>query len=160
MKNQIHHVILFVKDIDRSIKLHRDYLGFEVEWRVGPVGGQQMAAIIGIPGIETEIAYLKSPFGAALELMQLTKPEFDKACKIDFGMPGSVGVTIEVENVENLWHRFNETDWQPLTSCQQIYSPAGELIKVFCFRTEEGVVVELIEFQTKVDENSGNVRNV
>jgi catechol 2,3-dioxygenase-like lactoylglutathione lyase family enzyme len=147
MKNQVHHVVLFVKDIDRSITLYHDFLGFEVEWRVGPIGGRKMSAIIGIPKLETEIAYLKSSLGPALELLQLGSPEYSEMDALDFGMPGSVGVSIQVMDIENLHRRFSKSDWEPLTSCQQVNTPAGESMKVFCIRTDEGVVIELLEPQ-------------
>ena len=149
MTNQVHHVILFVKDIDRSISLYRDYLGFEVEWRVGPIGGKKMSAIIGIPKLETEMAYLKSSVGPALELLELSNPQYSEGVALDFGMPGSVGVSLQVIDIENLHRRLSQSDWEPLTACQQICSPAGESLKVFCIRTDEGVVIELLEPQTE-----------
>ena len=43
MKTNLHHVSLFTNDLERSLVLFKDLLGFKEIWSVGPVGGKGMA---------------------------------------------------------------------------------------------------------------------
>ena len=48
MKTNLHHVSLFTNDLERSLVLFKDLLGFKEIWSVGPVGGKGMAAVFGL----------------------------------------------------------------------------------------------------------------
>jgi len=40
MPNDLHHVTVFVRNMDRALHLFQDILGLELLWRKAPVGGR------------------------------------------------------------------------------------------------------------------------
>lgn len=145
MANDLHHVSVFVADMDRALHLFKDILGFELLWRVPSAGGRKLSALLGIPDMEAELAYLqRSTNDVAIELSRLIRPTMDTP-PVQFGGVGTIGLSLIVEDLDGLHRRLSEEGLTPLTPCMEMRSPEGVLIRVFCFRTEEGVTIELIE---------------
>jgi catechol 2,3-dioxygenase-like lactoylglutathione lyase family enzyme len=142
--SRLHHVSIFVSDLERSLTLFRNYLGFELVWRLPQLKGKKISELLTIPGMEAEVAYLTSPTnGVAIELTYLQKPRME--CQpVRFGAVGSVGLSLFVEEIEGLHGRLSDEGWLPLSPIVDLQSPDGLPIRVFCIRTEEGVVIELI----------------
>jgi catechol 2,3-dioxygenase-like lactoylglutathione lyase family enzyme len=141
----MHHVSFFVTDIDRSIHLFKDLLGFELQWRLPKTGGRKLSAVMGIPEVEAELVYLQGPNDAvAIELVRLIHPSMENRT-IQFGMPGAIGLSFVIEDLDALYERLIEEGWAPFTQGVQMMSPDGEPVRIFCFRTDEGVTIEIIE---------------
>jgi len=148
MPNDLHHVAVFVDDLDRTLHLFRNFFGFEVAWRLPKVGGSGLCDVLGIPGVEAEIAYLRTGSGGtALELVRIirTPPEKEPA-----GKDGSarVIISLHVEDLDGLFQRLLEAGWTPFTQAVNLASPDGHPIKMFCFGVENGLTIELIESPT------------
>jgi len=145
MANDLHHASIFVTDMDRALHLFKDILGFELLWRVSPVGGRKLSALLGIPDMKAELAYLQGRSGGVgVELVRLIRPTMDES-PIRFGKAGMLGLSLVVEDLNGLHQRLTEEGWTPFTPCMQIRTPQGDPVRVFCFRTEEGLTLELIE---------------
>jgi catechol 2,3-dioxygenase-like lactoylglutathione lyase family enzyme len=145
MPNDLHHVAVFVDDLDRAVHLFRDFFGFEVAWRLPKVGGSGLCDILGIPGAEAEIVYLRTGSGGtALELVRIirTSPEEEPASK---GGSARVVLSLQVEDLDGLHQRLSEAGWTPFTQAVDLVSPDGYPIKMFCFGAENGLIIELIE---------------
>lgn len=144
MSSRLHHVSLFVSDMERSLTLFADHLGFKPAWRLPQLKGKKISALLGIPGMEAEVAYLTSPTnGVAIELTYLQKPRMD--CQsVHFGTLGSVGLSLFVAEIEALYGRLSKKGWLPLSPIMDLQSPDGLPIRAFCIKTDEGVVIELI----------------
>jgi len=146
MSTDVHHIAVFVVDLERTLQLFRDILGFSLVWRVASVGGSKLSTVVGIPGMKAEIAYLEEqPGGVAVELVRLIQPSKERMPD-DFGVPGSVTLSLVVESLDGLYQRLCKEGWKPLTQSVDIRTPGGDPIRMFCFRTDEGLMVELIEF--------------
>ena len=153
MGNYLHHVSIFVTDMERALHLFRDILDFELLWRVPNVGGQKLSALLGITDMEAELAYLQSsPYGVAIELSRLIRPEMD-ASPVRFGMIGSIGLSLVVEDLGGLHKHLTKEGWIPLTPCLHMRSPESENIRVFCVRVEDSLTLEFIE------QNSVSIKN-
>jgi catechol 2,3-dioxygenase-like lactoylglutathione lyase family enzyme len=144
MKTKLDHVSLFTKDLDRSLVLFRDLLGFEKVWQVGPLGGKAMAALFGVEDIKAELLMLQSKSGASLELIHLLEPSLDKD-QMPSALPAPAFLCLEVEDLESLCQGVTRNGWQPLAAISKMPTPAGEMISMFCIRTEENVLLEFIE---------------
>lgn len=145
MQNALHHIAIFVSSMERALHLFKDFLGFELVWGVSQIGGQKLAAMVGVSSIEAEMAYLRGrPSGVALELIRMIRPPMKKD-EVVFGAPGTAILSLVVKDLDGLNSRLKEEGWAPLTSPMEIYSPERDPIRAFCFRTEEGLTVELIE---------------
>jgi catechol 2,3-dioxygenase-like lactoylglutathione lyase family enzyme len=135
--------------VERSIHLYRDLLGFEVIWHQEKVGGGKLSAMLGIPGFECEMVYLqRAPDGAAVELIRMTHPPGEVNAPLRFGGLGSVGLSMKVEDVEQLHHRLTDEGWKPFSQCMDLITPKGVPIRAVCFATDEGVTVELFQEMT------------
>ena len=145
MTVNIHHVSIFVADMDRAIHLFRDILGFEMSWHIPEAGGKQLSALLGIEDMKAELAYLKSGSdGISIELARLIRPVVAPQ-GIRFGSIGTMGVSIAVPDVDSLYDRLNEEGWIPLTRCLSIRSPDGGNLRVFCIRLENCLTLEFME---------------
>lgn len=144
----LHHASVFVVDVERSLHLYRDLLGFNVVWHHKTVGGRKLSVMIGIPDFECEMVYLeKSPGGVALELIRVRHPPVEKT-GIRFGNRCAVGLSMQVNDLDLLHRRLSEEGWTPLSPCMELITPKGERMRAFCFSTDEGVTVELLAEMT------------
>ncbi|MGB6068551.1 MAG: VOC family protein [Desulfomonilaceae bacterium] len=146
MSTDVHHMAFFVVDLERTLHLFQDILGFSLVWRVESVGGSTLSSVVGIPGMKAEIAYLEErPGGVAVELIRLIQPSKERRPG-DFGVPGSVSLSLVVEDLDGLYQRLCKEGWKPLTQSMEMRTPTGDRVRMFCFRTDESLMVELIEF--------------
>ena len=142
MPTTVHHVISFTKDIDRSLLLFRDILGMELKWRLPEVGGRKMSAVLGLTGMKAEMAYLApADGGVAVELVRIIQSDVD----VTQARSDGTGLSLRVEHLGAIYRRLREHDWNPFTEPVDMLSPEGESIRMFCFRTDEGLFVELFE---------------
>ena len=144
MPGDLHHVAVFVNDLDRALHLFRNLLGFEVAWRLPKVGGR-VSEVTGIPGMEAEIVYLQGRSrGTALELVRIIRTPTEKNTPGN-GIPGSVVLSFVVEDLDGLHRLLSNEGWTPFTQPVEMMSPDGGPIRMFCFPAEDGLTVELIE---------------
>lgn len=149
MASILNHISIVVNDVKRAIYLYQDLLGFKVIWHQKRVGGGKLSAMLGVPGFECEMVYLqRAPDGAALELIKTIQPPMENSAGLSFGALGSVGLSMQVENIDQLHERLNNEGWTPLSQCMELITPKGVPIRAFCFRTDEGVTVELFQEMT------------
>lgn len=145
MPNDLHHVAVFVDDLDRTVHLFKDFLGFDVAWRLSEAGGRGLSDVMGVPGMKAEIAYLRSgSVGSALELVRIIRasPEEEPAGK---GASARVVLSLNVDDLDGLHQRLSEEGWTPFTQAVRLVSPDGHPIKMFCFPVENGFTIELIQ---------------
>jgi catechol 2,3-dioxygenase-like lactoylglutathione lyase family enzyme len=147
MKAALHHVSVFVADMDRAVRLFRDVLGFELQWRVSKAGGRLLSTLLGVPGIQVELAYLASEEGGtAVELSRLIQPP-RSGDPVPFGALGTVALTLRVRGLDRLHRSLSDGGWGPLSSCLDLEPPRGNPVRAFCVPVEPGVLLELIEEQ-------------
>ena len=104
-----------------------------------------MAALLGIPDIKMEIAYLQNGAGSvAVELCRVLHPAVEKQAA-NFGSPGVMSLSLQVKDLDLLHARLTREGWTPFSSCLDMSDPEGHPIRLFCFPVENGMVVELIE---------------
>jgi catechol 2,3-dioxygenase-like lactoylglutathione lyase family enzyme len=142
---KVHHVGLFVSNMDRARHLFQDILEFGLVWHLPMVKGSRMAELMGIPNVQMEIVYLQNgPGNTAVELCRMIHPVKKQSPKA-FGSPGTTSLSLNVENLDQLHKRLTREGWSPLSPCLDMRDPEGHPVRIFCFSAEEGVVVELIE---------------
>jgi catechol 2,3-dioxygenase-like lactoylglutathione lyase family enzyme len=144
MSSDLHHVMIFVSDIDRSLNLFQDLLGFKLQWRE-IIGGVEISKLVSIDDIEVEVAFLQSRAnGVAVELLRLIgKNNNEKPAR--FGALNSVGLSIAMKDLDTLYQQLTNKGWPPFTPPQKIITPGGESARIFFFRTEDGLIIEIIE---------------
>jgi catechol 2,3-dioxygenase-like lactoylglutathione lyase family enzyme len=136
--------MVFVSDIDRLIYLFQEFFGFKLDWRE-TLGGPDISSLVGIDNIEVEVAFLQSRNnGVAVELLRLKNKGVD-GDPARFGVVNSTGLSLVVDNMDNIYTRLGKEGWPPLTPPQEVLTPGGESVRIFFFRTDDGLTIELIE---------------
>ena len=144
MKTNLDHLALFTRDLERSLLLFQELLGFDKLWQVGPLGGKATASLFGLVEIEAELVMLKSQAGLSLELIHLLKPNLDTV-KPAAALPAPSFFCLEVQDLEGLHQGVSQNGWEPLAPISTMPTPAGEMISMFCIKTEENVLLEFIK---------------
>lgn len=144
MKTNLHHVSLFTNDPDRLLILFQELLGFKELWKVGPLGGKGMAALFGMDDVKAELIMLQSKEGDRLELIHLLEPRFESA-QMPNASPASASLCLKVQDLEGLYQGVIQKGWEPFAPISKMPTPTGEMINMFCMRTEENILLEFIE---------------
>ena len=145
MAHHVHHVSIFVSDMNRALNLFKDILGFELIWHIPLAGGRKLSALLGISDLEMELVYLQSQAdGTGIELSRLIHPALEMSA-VPFGNAGTAGLNILVKDLDGLHRRLTNEGWNPLSPCLSMRSPEGNNIRVFCIRFENSLTLEFIE---------------
>jgi len=144
MAADLHHVALFVKDLDRALRVFQDLLGFRLAWRAPRVGGAKLSAVLGMPNMQAEIAYLvRNPAGVAVELVRLLD-ESEESISVPSSPRNGAVLSLTAPDLERLHSQLTEGGWKPFTPIVRMPAPDGNKVNMFCFRLEEGLTIELI----------------
>lgn len=145
MKTDLHHAAVFARDLDRSLLLFKDVLGFRELWRTGSLGGRGMASLFGMEDMEAVLVMLQSPGERLrLELVHLTSPA-PVPSPGPPAPPAAASLALMVPDLETLHRRLTAEGWRPCTPVASVPTPTGETMRMFCLRTEEDVLLEFIE---------------
>ena len=141
----MHHVSICVTDMDRSLKLFRDILGFTLAWRRDRIKGGVLSRLLGIERMEADVAYLEiGPKRTGVEISRLLHPVMEDAPR-DFGSAGTCSFGLRVDNLDELHARLAQEGWPPLSPCLDLNPPGEGTARAFCVKIEPGVLLELIE---------------
>jgi catechol 2,3-dioxygenase-like lactoylglutathione lyase family enzyme len=144
MTSDVHHIAIFVRDMDRALHLFEDLLGFALTWRKSQIDVSKLSAMLGSSTAEAELAYLQGrPDGAAIELICPSQAVIDNDV-IPYGGSGSGHLSLVVEDLDGLCQSLNEEGWPLLTPIMPITTPGGDPERICFFRTEDGLTIELV----------------
>ena len=130
---KVHHVALFVADMDRARYLFQDILGFEPAWHAPMVKGNRISTLLGIPDVQMEIAYLQNgPGNTAVELCRMIPPVKNRNPKA-FGSPGTASLSLNVENLDQLHKRLTREGWKPFSPLPGYARPRRASDQTFLF---------------------------
>jgi catechol 2,3-dioxygenase-like lactoylglutathione lyase family enzyme len=144
MNTKLDHASLFTGDLERSLLLFQGILGFDKLWQVGPLGGKAMASLFGLDDIEAELIMLRSGTGFSLELIHLLEPSLDTG-NPSSALPAPSFLCLEVQDLEALYREVGQNGWKPLAPIINMPTPSGEMIGMFCMKTEENVLLEFVQ---------------
>lgn len=139
----MHHVSVFVKDMERSLELFSGILGMQTVKRLNGVQGERLSTLLGISDFSADMAFLKYPGQKILlELVRQTGPPNNPR---PHGAMGGFGISLTVPNLDVVCAGLKRAGWTPLSEPLDMLDPSGSAIRLFCFHTDEGMMVELIE---------------
>lgn len=146
MSNRMHHISIMVQNTDRSLHLFRDVLGFDLIWHLPRVKDRILSDILCIPDVELELAYLKGGDNqVAVELVCVLGPERSEPAAIGGGQHGTLSISLEVDDIGLLYDQLTVEGWRPYTDIMPIRAPDGSRGRMFCFHTDESVMIEVLE---------------
>jgi catechol 2,3-dioxygenase-like lactoylglutathione lyase family enzyme len=135
---------VFTGDLDRSLLLYKELLGFETLWKVGPVGGKGLASLFGLEDIRVVMVMLQGQRGLQVELIHVLEPPLDAPAGPP-ALPAPVSMALAVDDLEGLHQSLKREGFKPLTPVTEMPAPTGETVRLFCIRTEENVLLEFLE---------------
>ncbi len=141
MTASMHHVSIFVQDMKRALQLFNGILGMPITQQLEGVQGSSISTLLGIPDFRGDMAFLKHPDQQiCLELVRQTRgPQGGNSDISGFG------ISLAVPDLDAVHANLNREGWNPLSEPLDMLDPSGRNIRLFCFRTEEGLMVELIQ---------------
>jgi catechol 2,3-dioxygenase-like lactoylglutathione lyase family enzyme len=161
---RIHHVALVVADVDASLAVYRDLLGFEVIVDVGlPDGpgertyftGARLDDIFKVPGSRSRMLLLRSQEGTLIELQQPSAPAVRRATREQAGyaVTGFTELAFAVDGIDAWFERVRAAGLE--TQTDYVWSYAG-LGRSFLFHDPDGNLVQLNEDAPFVRSSSGH----
>jgi catechol 2,3-dioxygenase-like lactoylglutathione lyase family enzyme len=150
---RFHHMCIVTTDLEGSIKLWRDVLGFtvnvEMELPDGPEPGPTVFAnaklmndAFEIQGARSKMALLSSPEGALIELQQPEVPavELTPARNLRYRHSGIHELGLAVDNIDAMFDRVKAAGYK--TATDYVWS-SGTLGRSFIFFDNEGNMIQL-----------------
>ena len=137
------HTGLVVENIDRSLKLYRDILGFKVWRREFEAPGRYIESLVGIPGVQVEYAKLQVGDGTLVELLQYhSHPEKAPAKPYPANRHGASHIAFTVSNLESLHKELVAAGFH--CNSEPLRSPDGKVQVLYC-HDADGIILELVE---------------
>ena len=135
------HVGITVQDMEKSLKLYRDYFGFQVVWDMIEQG-KFIDGLSGIDNIVVRTVKLKDFVGGMIELLEYeSHPQPLETLRpiVD------TGVSQFAMTVDNLDETYRDLlDMELIFNAKPAISPDGNAKVCFC-RDFDGTLIELVE---------------
>ena len=141
------HTGITVSDLERSLELWRDVLGFEVSHRAHQKG-DLAEQITGVAGAEILIAVVKAP-GHKIELLEYRAPTNRK--KLD-ARPCDVGfahVALTVDDLDAVVEKIAGAGWRAAGNPQTLTAGPNAGKRVVYVRDPDGTTIELMQMPPK-----------
>lgn len=141
MSASMHHVSIFVQDMERALHLFNGILGMPIMQQLEGVRGSSISTLLGIPDFRGDMTFLKHPDQRiCLELVRQTRgPQGGNTDSSGFG------ISLTVPDLDAVHASLSREGWHPLSEPLDMPDPSGRKIRLFCFLTEDGLMVELIQ---------------
>lgn len=148
---KIHHVCLVVSDIDESLKLYRDVLGFKpyIDMIIpNPEAGffdqQTLDDIFHVKGAKSRMVMAKSNEGTMLEMQQPMVPAVQPVPRkqLQYGFVGFHELAFTVDDIGAWYEKIKAAGYEMQT--KYTWSVGG-VVKSFLFYDMDGNMVQMIE---------------
>jgi catechol 2,3-dioxygenase-like lactoylglutathione lyase family enzyme len=103
---------LTLRDLEESLRLRRDLLGFRLLGR-GTVDWEHLNRIVGLTGTQIELAELKVPGPALLELFAYSRPVGAPLPDGGMNRPGMTHICLEVDDIQGPVARLTAAGYRP-----------------------------------------------
>ena len=153
MLEQIDHVNLVVRDLDRMVEFYRHVLGLRETKRV-TISGPWIAAVVGLNDAHADVVYLDLPAGPRIELIRYNRPT---AAVEPQGLgtsntPGLRHLAFKVTDIDAAVERLKQAGVRLFSDVQQVpdtqVTYAGGIRKrLVYFHDPEGNLLELCEYK-------------
>lgn len=152
---QFHHMALFTSDMDQSVALWRDVLGFrvihEAELPDGEAPGpgvyltpQILDDVFGVKGARSKMTLLISEDGAIIELQQMQNPVIERTpkTKLRYGHTGIHELGLKVNNIDSWFEKIQAAGYETQTS---YVWPCAGIGRTFLFYDHDGNMIQFWE---------------
>jgi len=141
------HVGLTVNSLDTALEFWCEVMGFELAARRSLGSGPAMENIVGVPGVDLDIAIVVAPGGLRIELLEYLSPDDRQVYRPRSCDVGSVHIAFGVSDLDQMLTRVEAAGWNRLGVPQSL--PNGT--RVMYVRGPEGHTLELMQLATASD---------
>ena len=151
----LHHVVIAVKDLDKSLAFYRDLLGLRV-WLDVEIGSEELGTFWGVggkPRIHSVVLQKDDVEGGMIELCEYLFPPgkpTGKATEI-YGR-GLQCVSFSTSDVEGLYNQLLKNGVEMISKLMPLGVEGLGTIRAFLCRDPDGVIVEIFEEHSKSEE--------
>ncbi|MBR0899030.1 VOC family protein [Bradyrhizobium tropiciagri] len=152
---KIHHVALFVSDMDAALRLWRDVLGFNVRVDMtipdgqasGPnvyFSGDLLDQILGARGSKSRMVIVWSAEGAVVELQECATPKLQKrpSERVGYRETGILELALQVKNIDGWFEKVRGAGYK--TQTDGVWSCAN-ILRSFLFYDQDGNLIQMCE---------------
>lgn len=146
---RFHHVCLIVRDIDESLKLYRDILGFVVVVDTIIPDNKYFAQgvlddIIKVKGAKSRMVLARSSEGALLEFQQPIVPEVQQTPDryLRYGYTGISKLAFNVSSIGTWFEKITAAEFE--FQANYVWEAAG-VVKSFLFYDADGHMIQMCE---------------
>lgn len=148
---KIHHICIIVSNIDESLKLYKDVLGFKPyldmsipNEKGGFFDQQTLNDIFHTEGAKSRMVMLRSKEGTMLELQQPSTPMVQKVDKkqLQYGYVGISELAFTIPNIDEWFEIIKSAGYETQT---EYTWGVGDVVKSFLFYDPDGNMIQMIE---------------
>jgi catechol 2,3-dioxygenase-like lactoylglutathione lyase family enzyme len=141
----VHHIGVSVASIDAALAFWESFLGVRARWRT-TLDRPYLGAVVGIPDVSIEVAFVDLPGGVVLELLDYQAPG-KQANPESTPNPGNVHVCLAVEHAGQAWRRAVDLGARPVSPDGPIEVDSGPNsgARTAYLRIHDGVTLELFQ---------------
>lgn len=151
---KFHHICLVVSDMEKSLALYRDVLGFSVHIDTVIPGGEgsrqfftqaTLDDIFKIKGAKSRMVMLSSTEGALIELQQPAVPMVRAVDRkyLRYGYVGISELAFDVSGIETWFEKIHAAGYEMQTD--YVWSVQGGRLNSFIFYDDDGSMIQLCE---------------
>ena len=138
------HTGITVSNLERSLALWRDVLGFELS-HTAHQKGELAREITGVAGAEIKLAVLKAPGGHKIELLEYLAPADRKRASLRPCDVGFVHVALLVEDLDAVLAKIAAASWQAAGKPQTLQTGPNAGKRVVYVRDPDGTTIEFMQ---------------
>lgn len=140
----LNHTGITVGDLDAAVRLFEDVFGFQVVSRA-PRDPDIISRVIGVPGAQVEIAYMRNDSGATVELLAYSSPEDRRTYKPRPCDIGSLHLGFNVDDIDAVLAKLHRHNAELMRDVVVIDAGPNKGSRIAYLRNPEGLVLELIQ---------------
>lgn len=140
----LNHTGITVGDLDAAVRLFEDVFGFQVVSRA-PRDPDIISRVIGVPGAQVEIAYMRNDSGATVELLAYSSPEDRRTYKPRPCDIGSLHLGFNVDDIDAVLAKLHRHNAELMGDVVVIDAGPNKGSRIAYLRNPEGLVLELIQ---------------
>jgi catechol 2,3-dioxygenase-like lactoylglutathione lyase family enzyme len=142
MAEALRHVGVVVSDMERAVRVYRDYLGCHVVAEYPSVAGPYISKLVGVADARLRIVVVAARDGGRIELLQYVSHPERRRGPVEAQQIGVSHLALTVRDIEKLYAGGSERDVRFVSP--PLHNPEGTVKVAYAVVMDEHIV-ELVE---------------
>ena len=153
----LRHVGIVVSNLEKALKLYKDYLGCQLVGHYSGLSGEYQDKLVGIKDVKLNVTILKTQDNNRIELLEYENCNGKKRDPVLSNDIGASHFALSVQNIDELYNKRNDYDVSFIS--KPLKSPDG-FVKVAYVVLMSECIVELVEvLDAKAKYTGGKIEN-